>query len=47
MWTSVSPLTKAAAGHASIQSKYAQTTEPKPFKMKKFDNVPAKLSIGK
>ena len=37
-------MTKAAAGHATIQSKYATVASPKPFKMKKIDKVEAKLS---
>ena len=37
-------MTKAAAGHATIQSKYAEQASPKPFKMKKFDKVKPKLS---
>lgn len=37
-------MTRAAAGHATIQSKYAEVSSPKPFKMKKFDKVQPKLS---
>ena len=37
-------MTRAAAGHATIQGKYAEVSSPKPFKMKKFDKVKPKLS---
>lgn len=40
-------MTKAAAGHASLPAKLAQAASPKQFKMKKFENVKAKLTLPK
>jgi len=40
-------MTKAAAGHASAISKYQESEESTPFKMKKFQKVQSKLDIPK